>query len=43
MNQNSLAALLPSLLTELEGKPGFWRGIRHCDGAWYDVHPRLRW
>ena len=28
MNQNSLAALLPSLLTEVEGKPGFWRGSR---------------
>jgi hypothetical protein len=28
MNQNSLAALLPSLLIDIEGKPGFWRGNR---------------
>ena len=32
MNQNSLAALLPSLLSDIEGKPGFWRDWAEVGG-----------
>jgi len=28
MNLKTLEALLPSLLTEIDGRPGFWRGNR---------------
>jgi hypothetical protein len=45
MTEASLATLLPSLLTEIEGKPGIWRGKRDevpvyvlCD----EEHNRMR-
>jgi hypothetical protein len=45
MNLKTLEALLPSLLTEVEGQPGFWRGNRDevsvyvlCD----EEHNRMR-
>jgi hypothetical protein len=45
MMEGALAALLPSLLSELEGKPGIWRGTRGetpvyllCD----EEHNRMR-
>jgi hypothetical protein len=45
MNRNTLGALLPSLLTDLDGREGFWRGMRDdvpvyvlCD----EEHNRMR-